>query len=79
MDGAGLVRSIADVPKSAEVATVALEEVVRSTKRIVAGAAAFQLEAGKKAATRGHSASVGPPLEARLFDGHRVERDPETE
>ncbi|KAH8098809.1 hypothetical protein JL720_1778 [Aureococcus anophagefferens] len=74
MDGTGLVRSIADVPESAEVATVALEEVVRSTKRIVAGAAAFQLEAGKKAATRGHSASVGPPLEARIFDGHRIQR-----
>ena len=74
MDGAGLVRSIADVPESAEVATVALEEVVRSTKRIVAGAAAFQLEAGRKATTRGHSASVGPPLEARLFDGDDVER-----
>ncbi|KAH8055803.1 hypothetical protein JL722_8156 [Aureococcus anophagefferens] len=74
MDGSGLVRSIADVPESAEVATVALEEVVRSTKRIVAGAAAFQLEAGRKAATRGHSASVGPPLEARLFDGDDVER-----
>ncbi|KAH8087564.1 hypothetical protein JL720_6874 [Aureococcus anophagefferens] len=74
MDGAGLVRSIANVPESAEVATVALEEVVRSTKRIVAGAAAFQLEAGRKAATRGHSASDGPPLEARLFDGDDVER-----
>ncbi|KAH8046239.1 hypothetical protein JL721_12446 [Aureococcus anophagefferens] len=73
MDGAGLVRSIANVPESAEVATVALEGV-RSTKRIVAGAAAFQLEAGRKAATRGHSASDGPPLEARLFDGDDVER-----
>ncbi|KAH8093689.1 hypothetical protein JL720_4839 [Aureococcus anophagefferens] len=66
----GLVRSIADVPESAEVATVALREV-GSAKRIVAGAAAFQLEAGRKAA-RGHSASAGPPLEARLFDGDGV-------
>ena len=44
-----------------------LSEVVRSTKRIVAGAAAFQLEAGRKAETSTHSASAGPPLVARVF------------
>ena len=41
--------------------------MVRSTKRIVAGAAAFQLEAGRKAETSTHSASAGPPLVARVF------------
>jgi len=44
-----------------------LSEVVRSTKRIVAGAAAFQLEAGRKAETSTHGASAGPPLVARVF------------
>ncbi|KAH8052729.1 hypothetical protein JL722_9860 [Aureococcus anophagefferens] len=56
-------------PVETVVETVALTEVVRSTKRIVAGAKAFQLEAGRKADTRSHhSESAGPPLEARLFD-----------
>ena len=41
--------------------------MVRSTKRIVAGAAAFQLEAGRKAETSTHGASAGPPLVARVF------------
>ena len=44
-----------------------LSEVVRSTKRIVSGAAAFQLEAGRKAETVTHTASTGPPLVARIF------------
>ena len=43
------------------------DEVVRSTQRIVAGAAAFQLEAGRKAETSTHTASTGPPLVARIF------------
>ena len=47
---------------------VKLTEVVRSTKRIVAGSAMFQVTAGRKAETTSASASVGPPLEAVLFD-----------
>ncbi|KAH8059624.1 hypothetical protein JL722_5253 [Aureococcus anophagefferens] len=73
MDGAGLVRSIANVPESAEVATVALEEVVR---RRSASSRAPRLPARgrEKGGDAGHSASDGPPLEARLFDGEDVER-----
>ncbi len=37
-----------DLPQDCEVAVAMLSEVVRSTKRIVSGAAAFQLEAGRK-------------------------------
>ena len=44
-----------------------LSEVVRSTKRVVAGAAAFQLEAGRKAETSTHGAAIQPPLVARIF------------
>ena len=43
-------------------------EVVRSTKRIVVGSAAFQLAAGRRAETTAATASVGPPLEAVVFD-----------
>ena len=56
-----------DLPQDQDVVVATLSEVVRSTKRIVAGAAAFQLEAGRKAETSTHSASAGPPLVARVF------------
>ena len=65
LDGEGLVRSLS--PAAGAVKVVALTEVVRSTKRIVAGAAAFQLAAGRKAETYSRSASVGPPLIALVF------------
>ena len=51
---------------------VALTEVVRSTKRIVVGSAAFQLAAGRRAETTAATASVGPPLEAVVFDASRT-------
>ena len=60
-----------DIPFDAvlvqKVLVATLSEVVRSTQRIVAGAAAFQLEAGRKAETSTHTASTGPPLVARIF------------
>ena len=43
-----IARSLVDLPQDCEVAVAMLSEVVRSTKRIVSGAAAFQLEAGRK-------------------------------
>ena len=68
------MRSLVDVPAARAVEVVALSEVVRSTKRIVAGAAAFQRAA--KAETSAASASVGPPLIARVFesDGDEMEQ-----
>ncbi|CAH0363824.1 unnamed protein product [Pelagomonas calceolata] len=62
-----IARSLVDLPHEQKVAVATLSEVVRSTKRIVAGAAAFQLEAGRKAETETHAASIGPPLVARIF------------
>jgi hypothetical protein len=62
-----IARSLVELPQNQEVVVATLSEVVRSTKRIVAGAAAFQLEAGRKAETSTHSASAGPPLVARIF------------
>ena len=63
-------------PQEQDNVVATLSEVVRSTKRIVAGAAAFQLEAGRKAETSTHSASAGPPLVARVFTlrGRRRQR-----
>jgi len=62
-----IARSLVDLPQDCEIAVAMLSEVVRSTKRIVSGAAAFQLEAGRKAETVTHTASTGPPLVARIF------------
>ena len=62
-----IARSLVELPQNQEVVEATLSEVVRSTKRIVAGAAAFQLEAGRKAETSTHGASAGPPLVARVF------------
>ena len=62
-----IARSLVDLPPEQDVVVATLSEVVRSTKRIVAGAAAFQLEAGRKAAMKTHGASAGPPLVARIF------------
>ena len=62
-----IARSLVELPQEQDVVVATLSEVVRSTKRIVAGAAAFQLEAGRKAETSTHSASAGPPLVARVF------------
>ena len=63
-----LARLLVELSPGSDVAVARLSEVVRSTKRIVAGAAAFQLEAGRKAETETHAASVGPPLVARIFN-----------
>jgi predicted flap endonuclease-1-like 5' DNA nuclease len=46
---------------------ILLEEVVRSSKRIVAGASAFQLGGGKIMLTRCHHESEGPPLKSYVF------------
>jgi hypothetical protein len=62
-----IARSLVDLPPEQDVVVATLSEVVRSTKRIVAGAAAFQLEAGRKVATSTLGASAGPPLVARIF------------
>ena len=62
-----IARSLVELPQDQEVVVATLSEVVRSTKRIVAGAAAFQLAAGAKAETSTHAASAGPPLVARIF------------
>jgi len=62
-----IARSLVELSQEQDVVVATLSEVVRSTKRIVAGAAAFQLEAGRKAETSTHGASAGPPLVARVF------------
>jgi hypothetical protein len=62
-----IARSLVDLSQDLGVVEATLSEVVRSTKRIVAGATAFQLEAGRKAETLTHGASAGPPLVARIF------------
>ncbi|CAE7244695.1 unnamed protein product [Symbiodinium sp. CCMP2592] len=50
-----------------DMARVRLSEVVRSTKRIVTGAATFQLNAQREDAVRSLG-SAGPPLKTFLFD-----------
>ena len=55
-----------DYPKE-NVAEVVLTEVVRSTQRIVAGAAAFQLGDKKLLTGNAHNAT-GPPLKTFVFD-----------
>ena len=45
-----------------------LKEVVRSTKRITEGAAAFALEADEE--TQCHHNGTGPPLKSFIFDGN---------
>jgi hypothetical protein len=67
LDAEEIARSLVELPQGREVAVARLSEVVRSTKRIVAGASAFQLEAGRKAETTTHMLSPGPPLVARIF------------
>ena len=62
-----IAHSLVDLPLFQVVVVAKLSEVVRSTKRIVAGAAAFQLEAGHKTETSTHAVSTGPPLVARIF------------
>ena len=52
-------------PKNMQVVT--LEEVVRCSKRVVAGAMAFQV-GGDKLLTKCHHDSAGPPLKSFLFD-----------
>ncbi|KAJ1447941.1 hypothetical protein M885DRAFT_541007 [Pelagophyceae sp. CCMP2097] len=47
---------------------VALEEVVRSSQRVVAGAMAFQLGGERKLLTTCANAAAGPPLKTFLFD-----------
>jgi hypothetical protein len=49
-------------------ATVALTEVVRSSKRIVSAAMEFQMKGEAKLETRSHSETDGPPLESFIFD-----------
>ena len=47
---------------------VELTEVVRNSKRIVAGAAQFQLQGDQNVSTTCFHDSTGPPLKAFLFD-----------
>ena len=47
---------------------VALEEVVRSSERVILGAATFQLGGSAKSEIRCHHGSLGPPLKTILFD-----------
>ena len=54
-------------------ADVHLSEVVRCSRRIVAGAMAFQLGGEAKLLTRCHHESTGPPLRSFLFDAEREE------
>mmetsp|Transcript_42998 Transcript_42998/g.51612 ORF Transcript_42998/g.51612 Transcript_42998/m.51612 type:complete len:1157 (-) Transcript_42998:110-3580(-) len=61
------ISSILHLQNNEEVVVAKLTEVVRSTKRVVAGASAFQLVDGSKAATETHCASIGLPLDARIF------------
>jgi hypothetical protein len=51
-----------------ELAEVMLTEVVRSSRRIVAGAMRFQLHGESKQLTKCHHESAGPPLVSFLFD-----------
>jgi hypothetical protein len=51
-----------------ELTEVVLTEVVRSSKRIVAGAMKFQLQGEDKLLTKCHHESEGPPLQSFLFD-----------
>ena len=67
LDAEEIARSLVELPRESAVAVATLSEVVRSTKRIVAGASAFQLEAGRKAEMSTHTLSPGPPLVARIF------------
>ena len=61
------IRTILNLDSSQHVGVARLTEVVRSTKRIVSGAGAFQLNSGSKLETTTHTASAGLPLVARLF------------
>ena len=56
------------IPFPTEVERVQLTEVVRCSRRIVAGAMAFQLGGEQKLLTRCHHSAVGPPLKSFLFD-----------
>ena len=61
-------------PSDDGIINVELTEVVRSSKRIVAGAMAFQVEAkGEESLTKCHHESTGPPLKTFLFDVHEGE------
>ena len=53
---------------------VLLNEVIRCSKRIVAGAMAFQLGGEEKLLTKCHHESTGPPLKAFLFDVPSTQR-----
>eukprot|EP00928_Gymnodinium_smaydae_P030743 TRINITY_DN22775_c0_g4_i1.p1 TRINITY_DN22775_c0_g4~~TRINITY_DN22775_c0_g4_i1.p1 ORF type:complete len:1701 (+),score=392.27 TRINITY_DN22775_c0_g4_i1:58-5160(+) len=57
-----------DVPYPEGLREVILHEVVRCSKRIVAGAMAFQLGGEEKLLTLCHHDSAGPPLKSFLFD-----------
>ena len=56
------------IPFPRECERVRLTEVVRCSKRIIAGAMAFQLGGEQKLLTRCHHESTGPPLKSFLFD-----------
>lgn len=56
------------IPFPTEAERVQLTEVVRCSRRIVAGAMAFQLGGEQKLLTRCHHSAVGPPLKSFLFD-----------
>ena len=59
-----------NIPYPAGMAEVALEEVVRCSKRVVAGAMAFQV-GGHKLLTKCHHEASGPPLKSFLFNCKR--------
>ena len=56
-----------DIPFPEGMVDVRLTEIVRSSKRIVQGAMAFQL-GENKTSTESHHGSSGPPLKSFLFD-----------
>jgi len=56
-----------DLPNSQTIVVAKLTEVVRSTKRIVAGASLFQLTSASKTETKTHASSEGFPLVPHLF------------
>jgi len=64
-----------DIAYPAECREVVLSEVVRCSKRIVAGAMAFQLGGEEKLLTKCHHEATGPPLKSYLFDMPGAESD----
>ena len=62
------------IPYPSPIQEVLLTEVVRSSKRVVAGAMQFQLGREAKLLTQCHHEPTGPPLRTFLFDAGGEER-----